>query len=387
MTSPPRIPVLLAPAMAIDHSTSMDLYLENLLDAFAPYQDRFDFEVVTPPGAGGRLGKQWRRYVDYPRVLAARARQKPGAILHVLDHSYGHLCRTRMPSLLSCHGLENFKLPLRYPWHQALWLYRVKSMRFARRVLAISEDVAADVRRYTATAPDHIRLAYYGVDPVFQPAFADAGRAPARLHTADATSTLDKLDSLRHEGQLLVLHVGVNIPRKNIGCLLDALAILRAENLPVKFVKVGSDPRADGYAEQTARLGLDPHLACLGWLRAPELAAVYRACDVLAFPSIHEGFGRPIVEAQACGLPVVVADTDCAREIGGAGIPTHSPTDAADLAARLREVLSDPATRARVVAAGSENVRRFSWAEHVRTLTDLYAQVHRDAFGPAHSGS
>ena len=387
MTTISRIPILLAPAMAIDHSTSMDLYLENVLDAFAPYKDRFDFEVVTPRRAGGRLGKQWRRYVDYPRVLAAKARQKPGAILHVLDHSYGHLCRTPVPSLLSCHGLENFKLPLRYPWHQALWLYRVKSMRFARSVVAISEDVATDVRRYTGTAPDRIRLAYYGIDPVFRSADAGLDRPGATHHTVDANAALDKLEALRREGNRLILHVGVNIPRKNIGCLLDAIAILRAENLPVKFVKVGSDPRADGYAEQTASLRLDPHMVCLGWLRAPELAAVYRACDVLAFPSIHEGFGRPIVEAQACGLPVVVADTECAREIGGVGIPTHPPTEAAALAARLREVLQASEVCSRVVAAGFENVRRFSWAEHARVLTDLYTQIHSENHGSERSGS
>jgi len=349
--------------MAIDQSLSMDLYLENLLAAFAAEpDDRFDLQVVVPTGAGGRLGKQWKRYVEYPRLLAARAARAPGTMVHVLDHSYGHLCRGGFPSVLTCHGLENFKLPLKFPWHQALWTYRVRSMRFARSVVAISEDVAADVRRYTATRPERMRLVYYGIDPVFSP----DGPAPA----AGAM-----LAALRQAGERLVLHVGVNIARKNIGVALEAVARLRGEGLPVKFVKGGSDPREDGYAEQIERLGLGPHLVNLGWMKSDELAGVYRACDAMAFPSRHEGFGRPIVEAQACGLPVVVAATDCAREIGGGGSPTHPPDDAPALAAHLRSILTDPAARAAVVEAGFENIRRFSWAEHVRALRELYARV------------
>ncbi len=363
MTPARTVPVLLAPAMAIDRSMSMDLYLENLLAAFRAEADaRFDFQVVVPTGASGRLGKQWKRYVEYPRLLLREAQRRPGAILHVLDHSYGHLCRTGLPSLLTCHGLENFKLPLRYPWHQALWIYRVRSMRRAQRVVAISEDVAADVRRYTGTPADRLSVVYYGIDPIFRP----DGPAP----TAGPS-----LAALREAGERLVLHVGVNIARKNVGVILEALALLRGEGLAVKFVKVGPDPRGDGYAEQIERLGLGPHLVCLGTLPAGELAGVYRACDALSFPSIHEGFGRPIVEAQACGLPVVVAATDCAREIGGAGIPTHPGDDPAALAARLRSVLTEPPARQAVVAAGFENTRRFSWSEHARALKELYARV------------
>ena len=108
----------------------------------------------------------------------------------------------------------------------------------------------------------------------------------------------------------------------------------------------------------------------------PALAAVYRACHVLAFPSIHEGFGRPIIEAQACGLPVVVADTASAHEIAGDGALIHAPTDAADLAAKVRTALTELETHASLVRRGFENIQRFSWAEHARLLTEIYARLH-----------
>ena len=362
MNPPLKIPILLAPALAVDRALSMDLYLANLRAALRSFEDRFDFEVVAPPTRPDDpwATKQWNRYVTYPRLLTRRLRARPGAVLHVLDHSYGHLCRTDVPTVVTCHGLENFRLKLPRLWQQALWVYRVKGTHRARRMAAISGDIANDARRFLGTPPGKIVLDYYGVDPVFTP----------------AGDPLPALAARRAAGEQLVLHIGTNHERKNIGCLLGALGRLRAEGLPVRFVKVGADPRKDGYREQMEQLGLSGHFDYLGWQDAPALAAVCRSCDVLAFPSLHEGFGRPIVEAQACGLPVVVADTASAREIAGAGAVTHDPTDAADLAAKLHAILTDPATHARLVASGSENVRRFSWEEHARVITDLYAQLH-----------
>ena len=359
-----KIPVVLAPALRVDRALSMDLYLVNLQAALAPYTDRFNFEVVAPPTVpgGSWASKQWKRYIAYPRLLTRRLRARPGTVLHVLDHSYGHLCRDDVPTVLTCHGLENFRLKLRLPWQQGLWTYRVRRMRLARRVLAISADAGEDIARFTATDPRRISVNYHGIEPVFSP---DGGRFPA-------------LEARRDAGELLVLHVGMNIARKNIGLLLDALAKLRAQGVPVRFVKVGSDPRQDGYRAQMERLGLLDHFEYLGWLDAPALAAVYRSCHVLAFPSIHEGFGRPIIEAQACGLPVVVADTASAREIAGVGALIHAPTDADDLAAKTRAAAADPDTRADLRRRGFENVRRFSWAEHARVLTEIYARLHAD---------
>ena len=226
--------------------------------------------------------------------------------------------------------------------------------------MAISGDVAADARRFVGVPPEKMVLDYYGVDPIFAP----QGESNPALATC------------RDAGELLVLHVGMNIARKNIGVLLEALGKLRAQGVPVRFVKVGSDPRQDGYQAQMAELGLLDHFDYLGWLDTPALAAVYRSCHVLAFPSIHEGFGRPIIEAQACGLPVVVADTASAREIAGAGALIHAPTDADDLAAKVRAAVADPETRADLTRRGFENIRRFSWAEHARVLTEIYAQLH-----------
>lgn len=376
MTAPGKISVLLAPALAADHSLSMDLYAENLRAALPAFRDEVDYEFLVPPSdpqTTGRALRQWKRYVEYPRLLRARLRaMPPGTVLHVLDHSYGHLCRLAdaAPTVATCHGLENFLLPLRWPWHQAMWVYRVKAMRRARRVVAISGDVARDVQRFIGLPAARVPVYHYGIDPVFRPAAADGEPGDEGSSTAAA-----RIAALRRAGRIIVLHVGFNVARKNLPVLLDALARLLAAGVPVTFVKVGADPRADGYGAGIAALG--EHFEYLGWLGTTDLAAVLRNADVLAFPSRHEGFGRPIVEAQASGLPVVVADTDSAREIAGTGALFHPPDSAEELAGCLRAATGDAKVRRELVAAGFANTRRFLWREHVRGLVETYRELQR----------
>ena len=336
---PGKISVLLAPALAADGSLSMDLYVENLRATLPDFADQVDYEFLAPPTdprTTGRAFRQWQRYVEYPRLLRRRLRAMPrGTVLHVLDHSYGHLCHLAdvAPTVATCHGLENFLLPLRWPWHQALWTYRVKAMRRARRVVAISGDVARDVQRFIGLPAGRVPVYHYGIDPVFRPV-TSAATGTDDVSEKEEGPAAARIVALHQAGRIVVLHVGFNVARKNLPVLLDALRRLLEAGVPITFVKVGADPRSDGYGAGVAALG--EHFEHLGWLRPADLAAVLRRADVLAFPSLHEGFGRPIVEAQACGLPVVVADTDSAREIAGAGALYHRPDSTEELAGCIR---------------------------------------------------
>ena len=376
-----KISVLLAPALAADRSLSMDLYVGNLRATLPDFADQVDYEFLAPasdPRTTGRAHRQWIRYVEYPRLLRRRlSAMRPGTVLHVLDHSYGHLCNLAdvVPTVATCHGLENFLLPLRLPWHQALWTYRVKSMRRARRVVAISDDVARDVQRFIGLPAGRVPVYHYGIDPVFCPAVAPGSGLDGVVEKEESRAAA-RVAALRGVGRIVVLHVGFNVARKNLPVLLDALRRLLDAGVPVTFVKVGADPRADGYGAGVTALG--EHFEHLGWLGPTDLAAVLRRADVLAFPSLHEGFGRPIVEAQACGLPVVVADTDSAREIAGTGALFHRPDSAEELAERLWAATGDAAVRRELIVAGHVNTRRFLWREHVRGLVETYADAQRE---------
>jgi glycosyltransferase involved in cell wall biosynthesis len=113
----------------------------------------------------------------------------------------------------------------------------------------------------------------------------------------------------------------------------------------------------------------------------PQVAAVCNLAHALSFPSLYEGFGRPTLEAQACGLPCVLADASCMKEVGGEGALYHAGLAHEELAARLMDVLRNQDLRQRLVSHGFENVKRFTWEAHVRKLTAVYEKISqaRDA--------
>ena len=185
----------------------------------------------------------------------------------------------------------------------------------------------------------------------------------------EAAARLPALNRLRAEN-LLVLNIGSNLRRKNLPTLLQAIHLLRRDRrLPVKL---GSEHQA-----LVRQLGLDDAIVELGSLRPPQVAAACRLSHALAFPSLYEGFGRPTVEAQACELPCVLADSSCMREVGGGGALYHAPTNAEELADALARVLTAGSERAALIAAGTANARRFTWSRYAEALIEIYAEVAR----------
>ena len=113
----------------------------------------------------------------------------------------------------------------------------------------------------------------------------------------------------------------------------------------------------------------------LGFLHEDRLTALYNLCDVLAFPSLYEGFGMPVAEAQACGLPCVISNASSLPEIGGEGALYHDPLDAQALADQLQRVYEDKELRASLRAKGFANAQRFDWDRHVDTLMQYWGSI------------
>ena len=192
-----------------------------------------------------------------------------------------------------------------------------------------------------------------------------------RPEQADAICTRLRLPSR------YVLAVGTIEPRKGIDTLLAALAQVHAPDLPVLLAGQPGWGRVDP-AEIARRVGLDPgRVRVLGRISDAELAVVLRRAAVLAAPSLAEGFGLPVLEAMATGVPVVHSDAPALVEVaGGAGV-TVPRGDPAALAAALRGVLSDPAQADALVAAGRCRAQRFTWERTARRVWSVHRALYR----------
>eukprot|EP01031_Cornospumella_fuschlensis_P050417 gene50417-61685_t len=152
------------------------------------------------------------------------------------------------------------------------------------------------------------------------------------------------------QDHLLIVNIGTNHWRKNLPTVLRAVHhLITHDKLPVKLLKIGPPLHVSEHEPLIEKLGITEHIADLGRLAPEQVAAVKSQSHALAFASLYEGFGRPTLEAQACGLPCVLADASCMREVGGKGALYHVPLDHEELAAQLTRAMTDATTRADLI--------------------------------------
>lgn len=363
--------ILLAPVLKAERWTSIDLLRENYLAGFRDHAPSWYVEDITPGEQFAALpfGKRVLRDVVYPVQAAAAARHHERLghhpVLHVIDHSYGHLCSTWKRSVITCNDLNHFTYPtMRGP---ALWAWRARAgrMKDAARVVCISAQLASEVHEHLQIPMERITVAHYGIDrTVFH-----------KRPEAEQFQAFPELSRLARTHGLIV-NIGSNLQRKNLATTLRALALLKHEKkLPVKLLKIGHSLQNDGYGPLMDELGVTGDVMDLGALTPDQVARVCSLAHALSFPSLYEGFGRPTLEAQACELPCVLARASCMEEIGGQGALYHAGTDHEELAGQLEQALTNPNVRQRLIAAGLQNVAGYTWQAHIQKLTSVYEEV------------
>ena len=167
--------------------------------------------------------------------------------------------------------------------------------------------------------------------------------------------------------------------RKNLVRLLRAFNLLRRQGFASHVLAfVGSRGWKDSEILATAeQLGLDGAVRMLGRVHTDDLVALYNLADLLAFPSLYEGFGLPVIEAMACGTPVVASPNGSLAEIAGSAAEFVDPTQVESIAAGLYAVLSDAERRAELRVAGLEQAARFSWETTASQTREVYEAVLR----------
>jgi glycosyltransferase involved in cell wall biosynthesis len=270
--------------------------------------------------------------------------------------------RGRVPRVTTIHDLNYRKVPDAHFGVRGLGMRVLvpAAARRSRRILvdaaSTKDDLVADLR----VPADKIDVVPLGVSrPPPAPAEA-AAAARARFGLGERP---------------VVLSVSAKRPHKNLERLVRAVAAIPEQRRPVLVVPGYATPHEAELRELARRLEVEDWVAWPGWVGGEELEGLYAAASCLVFPSLYEGFGLPVLEAMARGLPVATSGRASLREVAGDAALLFDPEDVDAIRAAIERLLSDEVERRRLVAAGRERAARFTWER----TAELTAAAYRRA--------
>ena len=384
-----RLHCVLDARPALRRSTGVGTYVEGLLEGFAALEERPSMTVFTASWkdrprprlleltrrmAGvqvhrrlpvGWLNWSWHA-LRWPPVEALLHGSLPGGVEHLICHSPHPLVlpTRRGRKVVTVHDLYFLQRPeetfaeVQRDYPRLL----ERSLRDADAVICVSEHTRTDLleRFGDGLGPslkDKISVVYNGIDLDFF--------TPGPSPPVTTTRTIDPNLPRPY------LAVGRIEARKNPIRLLEAFAAASTE-APLVWAGTPADASWQHEVERCIdRLGLEDRVRVLGYVERDDLRDLYRAAGALLYPSLHEGFGLPILEAMACGCPVLTGDRTAMPEVAGGAAVLVDPTRVDSIRAGIEEIES-AGRRADLRSAGLARVRDFSWATCAQRTLDVY---------------
>jgi glycosyltransferase involved in cell wall biosynthesis len=365
---------------------SMDLVASMLMDRLVTeHASTVQATLVRPPlrrrvgrtaeaGSAFAVDRFANRFWDYPRT--ARSLRGRFDVYHIVDHSYAHLVH-ELPAnrtLVTCHDLDAFRSVLHPAQEPRSAMFRLMTRRIldglrkAGHVACATEATRAGLIGEAGVAQERTSVVLNGPHPSCTP-------APEPPADAEATRILGS-----PAGRLDLLHVGSTIARKRIDILLRVFGRVCASHPQARLVRVGGPFTAEQRA-LVRDLGLQDRVVVLPFLDRSTLAAVYRRSALVLLPSEREGFGLPVLEALACGTPVIASDIPALREVGGEAV-TYCPPEDLDawreaVTAAVEERRTNPGRWRQRRQAGVERAAAFSWSRFTADVAALYDRLAR----------
>jgi glycosyltransferase involved in cell wall biosynthesis len=241
-----------------------------------------------------------------------------------------------------------------------------RSVQRADFIIADSENTRNDLVVLLGVHPNAVAVVPGGVEERFVPVRDEAALrlARQRLGVGDAP---------------FILAIGMIEPRKNLNRLMDAFALLRQRGIGPPGLKLvlagGRGWLVEGILEHHASSPVRDDILLPGFIPDDLLPALYSAASVFAFPSLYEGFGLPILEAMACGTPVVASRASCLPEVAEGASLLIDPDDTEDLTSALEQALCDSKSRTQLIQRGRDRAAEYTWERAAKALLDVYASV------------
>lgn len=273
------------------------------------------------------------------------------------------------PSVVSVHDLTTLRYPethhrvdvAYWRWIEPIYLRRVN------RIIAVSSDVANDLKEIYGLPRERIRVIRWAPDDRF--------RSPIE------SSEIERVRSKYGLPEQFILFIGILAKKKNLKTLLRSMAHLHGLGLRYNLVIAGrryAQSDASSELDLIKTLQLEASVRHIGPVLDVELPALYAASGAFVLPSLHEGFGIPCWEAMAVGVPVIASRQGALAEVvGDAGILIDDPLDFAAFAQAIRRVMESPALRADLIERGRRRISDRSWRTVAAETWDTYQSVYR----------
>jgi glycosyltransferase involved in cell wall biosynthesis len=360
-------------------------YMKCLVEAILAQEPQGDYLLILPPGAeemiqvGGSRAEiltpklkyySIREQIQLPMIL----REHKIDLLHA-PHFMLPLVRPCASVVtihdvigLTCKGdLESRVGRVYYRWMIAA------AVRLADRIITDSEFSRGDIVRCLGADPVKVQVIYPGISPDFQ-----------------QISYADELENIRSKYRIeddYIVYAGIYKPRKNHAALLRAFRIFLSNGGHANLVLVGPLKEGEQELRQLANeLGISQKVIFAGFVNDYELRVLYSGAKVYACPSLYEGFGFTVLEAMACGVPVVCAGETSLPEVAGDAALYADPRNPEEFGQALHKMFTNASLRGALIEKGRKNLRRFSWANTAKETLDVYQDALRISLGETRLG-
>ncbi len=265
------------------------------------------------------------------------------------------------PSVVTIHDLIPMIYPQHLPHRWTAWIFRATASLAVRRtnqIIAVSESTSRDLARLFGASQAQMTVVHEAADERFRP------------------FEKEQWEQVLHRYGLprkYILYLGINKPHKNLVFLLQVFSQVKTK---AKLVLAGrEDPRYRQARKEAERLDLRERVVFLGEVADRDLPMLYNGAELFVFPSLYEGFGLPVLEAMACGTPVICSSTSSLPEIVGDAALTLDPLDRDAWVAALAELLEKEALRAEMSTKGLRRAQTFSWEDTARRTWLVYQRI------------
>ncbi len=378
MTGARKVSVLLDAGPVVHQQAGLNRYATQLaIHLWQTQRDRLDLQLFhnahsghtlpdalqAVPGHALPMGQyRWRLSVLAGQLLNVPRYERalpPTDVYHATEHLLPRLHRR---TVLTVHDLIFKRLPQTHTWKNRTFLSTGMPLflQQADAIIAVSAQTKRDLEDIYHVASSRVTVIPEGIEAHFRPVARDAPDSRAIQN--------------RHGPYCLM--VGTLEPRKNHAAVLQALAWLRARGHILKLVIVGGQGwKFSPVQDLVTELDLQAQVEFVGFVPEALLPAYYSNAIALLQPSLYEGFGFPILEAMACGTPVVTSNRSCLPELVGSNALVVNPDDIPALGDTMQRLWQQPELRDALRAKGLRHARQFTWTETSRQTADLYLSL------------